>query len=509
VPFIELPKPLMISGCLSVSTWTIVDRRPISGIAVRIIASMCLRAPIRLAQPVETRSCPLGQVVARPLAGVGVGAALAEAAKQAAITAQSSNVVAEVRTRPLKVRKPIRSGGYGRKMVWKLRACLPAAVVTAVVLAALVGPALGVAATEHGSAAAKQRAAKVSAAVREVMAKLGIPGVIVGVWQRGEVPIVKAFGSRTVDLAAGKVGPPNMKAGLFMRIGSETKTFTATAVLQLVGEGRVGLEDPISKYVRGVPNGNSITVRELGEMRSGLVDFSNNEAWEAEYLAAPTRAWAPRQLLAASFSLPPPFAPGQGYEYSNTNFVLLGLLVEKVSGKRIGTYVERHILAPLQLEDTLVPAGLEFPKPHADGYTLEPLEPTLVNATRWNFSWAWSTGTMISKLGDLRIWAKAVATGTLLKSGVQRQRERFLPIPGSPLAGYGFGLFDVNGWIGHDGAVPGFESLTVYLPSKQATMVILLNSDAEVQSNTILGEAVSRVITPGHLFAFGPTPAVP
>jgi D-alanyl-D-alanine carboxypeptidase len=354
------------------------------------------------------------------------------------------------------------------------------------------------------ASAAPSRAAQVNAVVSAAMAEDGVPGAIVGVWQRGEAPIVEALGSRTFDIATGQAGPPNMKPDLYMRIGSETKTFTATAVLQLVGEGKVGLEDPISKYVKGVPNGKNVTVRELGEMRSGLVNFPENEAWEAEYLAAPTRGWKPRQLLAASFALPPSFPPGQGYEYSNTNYVLLGLLVEKVTGERIGPYVKKHILAPLHLEHTLVPSGAEYPKPHADGYTLQPLEHTLVNTTRWNFSWAYSAGTMISTLHDLRIWAKAVATGTLLKSAVQRQRERFVPFPFSAQAGYGFGLFDINGWIGHDGAVPGFESLTVYLPSKQATMVILLNGEFNVEANLRLGEAVSKVVTPGQPFSFGP-----
>jgi D-alanyl-D-alanine carboxypeptidase len=372
-----------------------------------------------------------------------------------------------------------------------------------VALACLPASALGA----PGKTAAKGRRAGVDAAVRALMAQEGIPGAIVGVWQRGEAPIVQAFGSRTLDVATGKPGPPNMSPGLYMRIGSETKTFTATAVLQLVGAGKVRLEDPISKYVKGVPNGAHITVRELGDMRSGLVDFTDNEAWEAEYLAAPTRSWKPRQLLAASFSLPPAFPPGQGYEYSNTNYVLLGLLVEKVTGERIGPYVERHILAPLHLEHTLVPAGAEFPRPHADGYTPESAEGPFVDTTRWNFSWAWSAGTMISTLHDLRIWAKAVATGTLLKPAVQKQRERFLPFPFSTQAGYGFGLFDVNGWIGHDGAVPGYESLTVYLPAKEATIVVLLNDDADDESNLRFGEAISKVVTPGDVLTFGPPPA--
>lgn len=113
---------------------------------------------------------------------------------------------------------------------------------------------------------------------------------------------------------------------------------------------------------------------------------------------------------------------------------------------------------------------------------------------------------MISTLHDMRIWAKAVATGTLLKPAVQHQRERFVPFPFSAQAGYGFGLFDLDGWIGHDGAVPGYESLTVYLPSKQATMVILLNSDADPESNLLLGEVASKVITPDDILTLGPAP---
>lgn len=366
------------------------------------------------------------------------------------------------------------------------------ALATVIALAVLVAPALG----------ATPRAARVSAAVRAVMAKYETPGVILGVWQRGEAPIVKAFGARNIDLASEQRGA-KMKPDLYMRLGSETKTFTATAVLQLVEAGKVKLDDPISTYVEGVPNGDHVTVRELAEMRSGLVEYSKNETWLNEFLADPRRAWEPRQLLAASFALPPSFPPGKSFEYANTNFVLLGLLVEAVSGERIGPYIERHVLAPLHLTQTLFPHGTEFPRPHADGYTAQTPTHAVANSTEWSPSWAWSAGAMISDLHDLRIWAKAVATGTLLKPAIQRQRERFLPIPGLAPARYGLGLFSVDGWIGHDGEVPGYESLTVYLPSREATVVILANSDIEPSISVRLGRAVTRVITPGHVFGFG------
>jgi D-alanyl-D-alanine carboxypeptidase len=113
---------------------------------------------------------------------------------------------------------------------------------------------------------------------------------------------------------------------------------------------------------------------------------------------------------------------------------------------------------------------------------------------------------MISDLSDMRAWAKDVATGTLLTRRTQAQRERFLRAPGFGSAGYGLGLFNVGGWIGHNGSLPGYQSLTVYLPSRRATMVILANSDIPYQKtplSTLLGEAVTKVITPHNMYTFG------
>lgn len=365
--------------------------------------------------------------------------------------------------------------------------------------------AVALALVPAAASAAPGREARVGAAVRATMQEWQIPGVILGVWQPGQPPLVKAYGARNVNLAAGTRGKP-MKTGFYMRLGSETKTFTGTAVLQLVEAGRVGLEDPISKYVKGVPNGKAITVRELGEMRSGLADYTSNQTWLGEFLAAPEREWKPRELLAAAFALPPSFAPGARFEYTNTNFILLGLLVEKVSGERIGTYYKRHILRPLRMEHTVFPQGSEFPLPHPQGYTGQTATGQIGDSTGYSPSWAWAAGAMISNLHDLRIWAKAVATGTLLSPAIQRQRERFIPATGLPPVRYGFGLYEVNGWVGHDGEVPGYESLTLYLPARETTMVILTNTDAIGEPSRVLGEAVTKVITPGHVYTFGPAP---
>jgi D-alanyl-D-alanine carboxypeptidase len=345
------------------------------------------------------------------------------------------------------------------------------------------------------------REAKISAAIERVMRREQIPGAIVGVWQQGRPAFEGAFGVRD------KKTKKPMSTGLYMRIGSETKTFTGTAVLQLVKEGKVGLDDPISRYLTGVPNGEDITVRELGEMRSGLLSYSANEAWALKFVGNPYFQWAHEELLPYSFTQPPLFAPGTAFNYSNTNTILLGLLVEKVSGETLEAYVGKHLLAPLGMTHTYFPSDAEFPSPHAQGYTEQTLNGKEAIATDWNPSWGWSAGAMISDLHDLRIWAKSVATGSLLSPAVQSERERFIPAEGLEPARYGFALFDISGWIGHNGSLPGYQSLTVYEPKLKTTMVVLVNSDINLSGNelsTLVGKAVTSVITPKHVFYFKP-----
>lgn len=347
--------------------------------------------------------------------------------------------------------------------------------------------------------AGSTREAKIAAAVKGALKKEKIPGAIVGVWQQGRPAFEGAFG------VADKRTKRPMSTDLYMRIGSETKTFTGTAVLQLVKGGKVGLDDPISRYVPGVPNGDNITVRELGEMRSGLLSYSANEEWALRYFAHPRMSWEPSALLHYSFNSPALFAPGAQFNYSNTNTILLGLLVERVSGEALPAYVNKHILKPLGMTDTSFPTGAEFPAPHAQGYTRQTLDGKETTSTDWNPSWGWAAGAMISNLRDLRIWAKAVATGRTLTPATQRQRERFIPAEGLEPAKYGFALFSINGWIGHNGSLPGYQSLTVYQPKLKATMVVLLNSDISPNTeepSTLVGEAITKTIAPKNVFHF-------
>ncbi|WP_329284402.1 serine hydrolase domain-containing protein [Streptomyces sp. NBC_00691] len=344
--------------------------------------------------------------------------------------------------------------------------------------------------------------ARLDRTIEDVREQAGIPGVVVGIWMPGKGSYVKATG------VADKVTGEPMFTNTFVRIGSETKTFTVTALLQLVDEGRVRLDDPISRYVHGVPNGRRITLRQLAGMRSGLFPYTADAGFVHDLLSDPQRTFTPRESLAYGFRHKNTFEPGTQFQYSNTNLVLLGLVIEKVTGQRLEDVIDRRVLRPARLRNTLFPEGAEFPEPHAHGYTDQTLSGATADSTDWNPSWAWAAGAMISDLHDLRRWARVLATGELLSPATQAQRLKTLPT-GFPGTSYGLGIFDADGWIGHNGSIPGYETVTVYLPSQKATMVLMLNTDSQVggqEPSTLLARAITSVITPDNVYAGGISP---
>lgn len=338
--------------------------------------------------------------------------------------------------------------------------------------------------------------ARLDKAIADVRRKADIPGVVVGLWMPGKGSYVRATG--VADTATGRP----MTTDPYIRIGSETKTFTVTALLQLVDDGRIRLDDPISKYIHGVPGGKRITLRHLAEMRSGLFPYSADADFEHDLLSDPSRSFTPRELLAYGFKHKNTFKPGKQFQYSNSNLVLLGLVIEKVSGHNLVDFIDKRVLRPADLRHTLFPLDAEFPEPHPRGYTNQTLSGDVEDSTDWNPSWAWAAGAMISNLHDLRRWAKIVATGTLLSPQTQKERLKTLPT-GFPGTSYGLGIFNSDGWIGHNGSIPGYESVTVYLPSKKATLVVLLNTDISYEGkepSSVLAQKITEIVTPKNIY---------
>ncbi len=338
------------------------------------------------------------------------------------------------------------------------------------------------------------------AAIDEAMAAASIPGAIVGVWGRSG-KYVRAFG--VADKATGEP----MNVDLYTRIGSVTKGFTVTAILQLADRGKLRLDDPIADYVAAVPDGTHITLRQLAGMQSCLYNYTDSSAFERIHHTNPQHHFSPADLLGFAFAAPPLCAPGDGFHYSNTNAILLGLVVEKVSGQSLPDYIGDNLLTPLGMSHTSFPTTSAFPEPHPQGYTNWTADGTEAVATNWDPSWIWAAGAMISTLEDLRVWTVATATGQLLTDAMQRQRLTTVTEPGVAAdVGYGLGIFDLAGWIGHSGTVPGYATVAVYLPQRQLTLVVLANSDTRhrgIDPAMTLAAAITKLISPDHVFDVG------
>ncbi|WP_291051248.1 serine hydrolase domain-containing protein [Herbiconiux sp.] len=297
-------------------------------------------------------------------------------------------------------------------------------------------------------------------------------------------------------------GSTPVSADDHIRIGSNTKTMTGTVILQLVQEGKIALDDPVSKYRPDVPNGENITIEQMLMMRSGLTNYTEtlelNEALDNE----PQRVWQPEELVAMGLALPPDFEPGTNYHYSNTNTVLLGLIAEQLDGKPLQQIFADRIFTPLGLDETSFPAleDSSLPSPYSDGYfwwtnvnTLasSKLPPDLLAAadagtflpndgTLDNPSWAWAAGSAISTAGDLADYVEALVGGddALLDPEMQAARmDSFQSTdPKDPTAAaYGWNIGQFGQFYGHSGELPGFNSFMGYDPVADVTLVVWAN----------------------------------
>ena len=345
--------------------------------------------------------------------------------------------------------------------------------------------------------------AQLDRAIAAKVDEMGVPGAIVGLSIPGRVEYETAVG--VSDTATG--APMNIAD--HTRIGSVTKTFTGTAVLQLVDQGRIRLTDPISMYVEGVPGGDQITLDMLGRMRSGLFNYSDDEDWQQRFLAeAPTGpdafATTPRELVDIAFGHPPNFGPNETFEYSNTNTVLLGMVVSRVTDQSLPDYLRQHVIAPLGLWHTAWPTNGAMPEPFMHGYFDLPHGDLpgggeVVDATFWNPAWGDAAGALISDLADMKSWTAALGRGALLRP--ETQTQRLAGAAAHPGVTYAFTIFDSHGWIGHNGSIPGYTTVTVYLPEQDATLVVFANSDVPAEHAAgQIATTVTSIVTPEHVY---------
>jgi D-alanyl-D-alanine carboxypeptidase len=245
----------------------------------------------------------------------------------------------------------------------------------------------------------------------------------------GAIPLVRV-GVRELRLASGYGDVAQrtaMRSGDRFRIASLTKSYVATVLLQLVGERKLALDDSVDRRLPGVvPNGAHITIRQLLNHTSGLFDYENDARVLAPYFSGDFGyRWTPRQLVDIAVAYPPLFAPGQRYSYSNTNYMIIGLIIEKVTGRSLGVELTRRIFRPLELRSTSFPTTARINGPHAHGYYVLGQPPAADVTGLTPFPWA--AGAIVSTAPDVATFYRALLSGRLLRPRLLREMEKTIP----------------------------------------------------------------------------------
>ncbi|WP_051717747.1 serine hydrolase domain-containing protein [Streptomyces megasporus] len=278
------------------------------------------------------------------------------------------------------------------------------------------------------------------------------------------------------------------------RIGSITKTFVATVLLRLQEEGRLDLDDSVERWLPGLVRGHGhdgreVTVRQLLNHTSGIFNYTEDpelaeRMFGLGFFEHRYDSFTPEELVGIAMEHEPVFAPGEGWSYSNTNYVLAGLVIEAVTGKPYADEVERRVIEPLGLRSTVVPGTrATMPRPHGRGYGLLPEGEGVkwADVTDVNPSWAWAAGEMISTVDDLNRFLRALLDGRLLSEESMAEMFAAVPTGGEGSARYGLGVLNLDlscgvGLWGHDGSVHG--SLSYVFSTRDGDHTMAFNANA-------------------------------
>ena len=329
----------------------------------------------------------------------------------------------------------------------------------------------------------------VARAASEVLTETGVPSASVAVVRDGKIACTLAVGSARLD--------PKTPAAASMRysIGSVSKQFTATAILMLAEEGKLSLDDPVSKYLPDLTDADKVKVRQLLSHTSGYQDY-----WPQDYVPPFMRTETTSQAILDRWAKKPlDFPPGSQYQYSNTGYVAAGLIVEKAGGVPLVEFLQARIFRPLGMKSVLDIDQSRLTESDATGYQRFGLGPLRV-APKEGKGWLFAAGELAMTAEDLARWNISLMDQKVLKSASYVEMERAVMLTNGVASAYGLGL-DVTGPGGrrqleHGGEVSGFTSTNVVYPDRRAAITVLVNQDAINASGAIV-EKVAELLFPG------------
>ncbi|GAB1415964.1 serine hydrolase domain-containing protein [Paludibacter sp.] len=270
------------------------------------------------------------------------------------------------------------------------------------------------------------------------------------------------------------------------RIGSNTKTMTGTVLLQLVDEGILSLDDKLSKFYPELPRADEVTIAMLCNMTSGIYNYTDDEDWGNEIDENPTKTWSPHELVEIGFSHPYIFDPGTDWKYSNTNTIILGMIIEKLTGNSLQKEMENRLFKPLNLTQTaLITKGTELPEPCTKGYVWDEENVIFTDATSYgDVSWAWAAGSVYSTPRELQKYVETLVGGGYLSDNLQRKRLTELHSL-STMSSYGYAILRRGSFFGHNGGLPGYTSSMYHSKEKDCSIIIYFNCYTEYQPDNL------------------------
>jgi CubicO group peptidase (beta-lactamase class C family) len=323
--------------------------------------------------------------------------------------------------------------------------------------------------------------------ISEQLKTRGLVGLSVALMQDGKIILAKGYGQ--ASLKSGAAATPETS----FAIGSITKQFTCACILKLAEDGKLSVEDKVAKYYPNLTRANDITLLDLMNHVSGYPDYYPLDFVDRRML----KAIAPDELLRQYAGGNLDFEPGSQYSYSNTGFVLLGRIAEKVSGQPFGLFLKRQILDPLGMrltyfEPELTQAGL------ATGYTMFALSGP-EEATPEAKGWISAAGALYSTASDLAAWDLALVSGKLLKPESYDLMTRPRLLTSGRASGYGCGLSvglrNGRTILSHNGAVSGFNALNAVVPTTKSAVVLLSNLEDSNAVNAIYSKLFSALLS--------------
>ncbi|HVK04816.1 MAG TPA: serine hydrolase domain-containing protein [Armatimonadaceae bacterium] len=288
---------------------------------------------------------------------------------------------------------------------------------------------------------------------------------------------------------------------MHMRVGGVTLTCLCVAMLRLADRGVLSLEDRLSRWHPELPRSGDVTLRMLANCTSGYPDYILSARFQNDFYGNPFRAFSPEELLAYALETSPLYAPGTDWNYAHTNFVILGGVLQKVTGQSVAALLRREIIDPLRLRDTDYSLTPEIRSPVLHAFSLE--RGVFEDSTYWNPSWTSYSGLLTSNLYDLGVLARAVGTGSLLSA--KARGEQVAPTTvglgrNLPDLYYGLGVILMNTWMVQNPRFGGYNLIFAHLPSRRLSVVVSATrgptSDPDTAYSTQIFKDLVNVLAP-------------